>query len=289
MAKSYEQWLKEIKAQKEGALKQNIDKYNSVIDKEIAENKAAYDQKILQTQKDFESLYDLNEVQRIINKRQLAERMANIGVKDSGLNRTQNTAVQLTYSNVKSDIGLREQTAVASLKSQLAQYISAAQAKKSENEIKLTKEFEEDAAKQASDLYKAELDAENERIKLNNEALKSQTTKKESSSNRSKTINLLKESFADLNKTYKGDYTKKDIDTVFGALLEAEEEYGLSAFECMTILSNGKIEYTEYTNWKKDKDKKTSNYESSSGFLAGVNYAPRWLRNDYVSKRKEGY
>lgn len=289
MAKSYEQWLKEIKAQNEGVVKQNIDKYNAVIDKEIAENKAAYDQKILQTKNDFESLYDLNEVQKVINKKQLAERMANIGVKDSGLNRTQDTAVQLAYSNAKGDIGLREQTAIASLKSQLAQYISAAQAKKSDNEIKLTKEFEEEAAKQARELYKAELDAENERIRLKNEALKSKTTKNESSTNRSKTINLLKESFADLNKSYKGDYTKKDTDTVFGALLEAEEKYGLSAFECMTILANGKIEYSEYTNWKKEKDKKTGNYDASSGFVAGVNYAPRWLRNDYVSKRKEGY
>lgn len=285
MAKSYEEWLKEIKAQNETALNQKITQYNNVIDQEIANQNQIYNDKISQTKNDYESLYDLNEVQKIVNQKAIAEKISNIGLKDSGLNRTQQTAVQLSYSNNKSELESKEQMAITSLKTQLAQYVSQALGKKSDNEIKVREEYAANAQKQAKELYEAELKAETERMELEKDAKiaaekAAEKANSTSTSKRKEAIKYLKENFKDIYNNYKGNYSAKKLSTVFGELAQAEKEYGLSAFECIGILSKANIEYDDYVEWK---NKKTSyDNEDEKKFIAGVNYDPIWLRKDYI-------
>lgn len=63
-----------------------------------------YDEQIFEAGRAYEDQYRENAVQKEINKRQVAESMANMGLTDSGLNRTQQTAVQLSYGNNKAAI-----------------------------------------------------------------------------------------------------------------------------------------------------------------------------------------
>ena len=70
-----------------------------------------------------------NEVQRVLNERYIARKAAEMGLTDSGLNRTQQTAVQLSYANQKGDLEQQRQKAVETL-------AAAMQAKLTEVETK---------------------------------------------------------------------------------------------------------------------------------------------------------
>ncbi len=74
-----------------------------------------YNAQIAETEQSYNELFDQNNVQRIINERTIAENMANMGLTDSGLNRTQMTANQLSFANNQSKISLGQQRAIDTL------------------------------------------------------------------------------------------------------------------------------------------------------------------------------
>lgn len=82
---------------KKQSLKDLEDLYKNQADSVTSE----YDTKIGNVSTAYEDRYKENAVQKLINERQVAENMANIGLTDSGLNTTQQTAVQLSYANQK--------------------------------------------------------------------------------------------------------------------------------------------------------------------------------------------
>ena len=69
---------------------------DKVYDTQKLQTQNTYNRQIDETSKAYEDLYDENAVQRLINEQEIAENMANLGLTDSGLNRTQQTAVQLS-------------------------------------------------------------------------------------------------------------------------------------------------------------------------------------------------
>lgn len=56
----------------------------------------------------YHAAYDQNTVQQMVNRRQVAERMADMGLSDSGLNRTQQTAVNMMRMNAGSATRLQQ-------------------------------------------------------------------------------------------------------------------------------------------------------------------------------------
>lgn len=81
----------------------------------VKDLKSDYDTQIFETGRSYEDAYRENAVQKAINERQVAESMANMGLRDSGLNRTQQTAVQLGYANNNAAIDKSKRQAVDSL------------------------------------------------------------------------------------------------------------------------------------------------------------------------------
>lgn len=81
----------------------------------VKDLKSDYDTQIFETGRGYEDAYRENAVQKAINERQVAESMANMGLRDSGLNRTQQTAVQLGYANNNAAIDKSKRQAVDSL------------------------------------------------------------------------------------------------------------------------------------------------------------------------------
>lgn len=79
------------------------------------DTRKTYDNAIFETGRAYEEDYRENAVQKAINERQVAESMANMGLTDSGLNRTQATAVQLSYGNNKAAIDRAKRKAQDSL------------------------------------------------------------------------------------------------------------------------------------------------------------------------------
>lgn len=96
---------------------------DKVYDTQKQQTQNTYNRQIDETSKAYEDLYDENAVQRLVNEREIAENMANSGLTDSGLNRTQQTAVQLSYANSKNKIDVTRQKAIDTLTASLADAI----------------------------------------------------------------------------------------------------------------------------------------------------------------------
>ena len=88
---------------------------NELYDNQVESINRDYDTQVFEQGKAYEDQYRENAVQKEINKRQVAESMANLGLTDSGLNRTQQTAVQLSYGNNKANIDRQRQSGMDSL------------------------------------------------------------------------------------------------------------------------------------------------------------------------------
>ena len=128
-----EQRIAEQQAANTEMTNQYIQDINSVIDKstDAAVNKVQGEIDKLPTT--YQSTFDANAVNQKINERKLANRMENLGLTDSGLNRTQQTA--LTIQRANADAATRQQMNAASLslKQQIADIISQGESKKAEN------------------------------------------------------------------------------------------------------------------------------------------------------------
>ena len=88
---------------------------NELYDNQAASTNRDYDTQVFEQGRAYEDQYRENAVQKEINKRQISESMANLGLTDSGLNRTQLTAAQLSYGNNKSAIDRQRQAGIDSL------------------------------------------------------------------------------------------------------------------------------------------------------------------------------
>ena len=112
-----------------------------------------YNRQINETENSYEDLYRENAVQKLINELEIAENMANLGLTDSGLNRTQQTAVQLSYANNKNKIDTTRQKAVDQLTYSLADAISKLDTAKTEAAAGIKSNYASAIASGAQEMY----------------------------------------------------------------------------------------------------------------------------------------
>ena len=95
---------------------------------------------------DAEHAYDdqinLANVQRIVDERKVAETMANYGLTDSGLNRTQQTAVQLGYSNAVAQMKIQRQKQVDALARSIEEQVGTVRTEAANQRNTLETEYE---------------------------------------------------------------------------------------------------------------------------------------------------
>lgn len=134
------------------------------------------EEKKLTLPQQFQSAFDANEIQHLVNQRQLEERMANLGLTDSGLNRTQETALAVQKMNTVAAYNQRKQAAIKSLDDQINEIIATGNLKKQEatlnsssalrsDLLNLENNYKANAQTYASDMVKADAEAEAARIK----------------------------------------------------------------------------------------------------------------------------
>lgn len=109
---------------------------NSIVDKNISNSVNKVQGQIDSLPTQYQTSFDANAIQQKINERQVAERMANMGMTNSGLNRTQQTAINIQRSNA--DAALRQQIngATNSLRQQIADLYASGESQKAENAAK---------------------------------------------------------------------------------------------------------------------------------------------------------
>ena len=107
-----------------------INDMNTVIDANTQRATEKIEGQISALPQHYQSGYESNAIQQKINERQLAERMANMGLTNSGLNRTQQTAINIQRSNADAALTRQKNAAMASLRSQIADVIANANSEK---------------------------------------------------------------------------------------------------------------------------------------------------------------
>lgn len=138
---------------------------DKVYDTQKLQTQNTYNRQIDETSKAYEDLYDENAVQRLINEREVAENMANLGLTDSGLNRTQQTAVQLSYANSKNKIDVTRQKAIDTLTASLADAISKIDTDKLSAAENIRNSYDNSWRSSAQSTYATELEEETKRQK----------------------------------------------------------------------------------------------------------------------------
>lgn len=89
-------------------------KYNQIYDKQIEQINLNSDANIKNLNSTYDDQQRAIEVQKLVNERKVAESMANLGLTDSGLDRTQQTAVQLSAANARYQLDRQKQAAIDS-------------------------------------------------------------------------------------------------------------------------------------------------------------------------------
>lgn len=147
---------------------------DKMYDTQRRQTQDTYDRQIKDTNNSYEDMYRENAVQRLINEREIAENMADLGLTDSGLNRTQQTAVQLSYANSKNKIDTTRQKAVDTLAASLADAVSRIDANKLAAAEKIRSSYESGWSSAAQSTYAKELEEQTKRVEANIKAQKEQ-------------------------------------------------------------------------------------------------------------------
>lgn len=124
-----------------------------------------YDKKVFEEGKSYEDQYRENAVQKAINERQVAESMANLGLTDSGLNRTQQTAVQLSYANNKAGINRRKQSVIDNYELARTQDLSTAKQNYLADKASINQSYDSAISDTAKELYKKDLEEQTKQQK----------------------------------------------------------------------------------------------------------------------------
>ena len=152
---------------KQGTARQKADVAASdkMYDTQRQQTQNTYNRQIQDTNNSYEDMYRENAVQKLINEREIAEDMAGLGLTDSGLNRTQQTAVQLSYANGKNKIDVNRQKAVDTLTASLADAISSIDANKLAAAEKIRSSYESSWNSAAQSTYAKELEEQTKQQK----------------------------------------------------------------------------------------------------------------------------
>ncbi len=153
---SYEEYEKEVKKQTDPQRNNALKLAEDTANKKIKQTEEIYNQSINDAKVAYEDDYQKNAVQKMINERIIAEKNANLGLSDSGFNRTQHTANQLSYANQKGNIDLVRQKAINTLESNLADAVAAIKQENESNKLSINQSYDQHNTQLATELYSAD-------------------------------------------------------------------------------------------------------------------------------------
>jgi hypothetical protein len=141
-----------------------IQQINEAIDRATNASVNPYKTQMEQLPAQYQKLFDTNAVQELVGRKQIQEAMANMGLTDSGLNRTQQTALSLQRGNADYNTRLAQQQKTQELQDKISQLMEAGAAQKQQQETTirgntanwyndLLSSYYGNAVQQGTDLY----------------------------------------------------------------------------------------------------------------------------------------
>ena len=123
----------EISTSRNEAVNAYIDAINNSYAGAIANMQQATNTGISALNQQYQKAYDVNEINRLIAQRQLAEQMENMGLTNSGLNRTQMAALETQKANANASVLQQKNAAANALRQQLNDYLANIETQKLQN------------------------------------------------------------------------------------------------------------------------------------------------------------
>lgn len=226
--------------------KKNMAAFDESMKKSIADSDAifanqkqnvtnTYNSSIELSKQQYDEDLRANEVQKYINKREVAENNANLGLTDSGLNRTQMTAVQLSASNNAAKIERDRTNMVNALTIEMNTKLAEIENNRISAEASIRSGYEKQAMDAAVDSYEADVaaaqKAEEARIKAQEARIKAQEESVEPTKT-SETTSFIathrtKDEYMRSGKSYNDwlKYIDSQIEMQFGVLTKGEIAY----------------------------------------------------------------
>lgn len=124
-----------------GIIDNYLTKTGDIANKNIAFAQDKINAQIGTIPQQYQAAYDENAVRAALTQRQIQESMANMGLTDSGLNRTQQAAVQVARMNQDNALTQQQNVAVNSLKQALADYVFEMGQKQATSEIEAERDL----------------------------------------------------------------------------------------------------------------------------------------------------
>lgn len=143
----------------DGSIKRDVDASNATHKKQADTLTALYEGQMAESGAEYDDLERQNAVQKLINERDVAEDMANLGLTDSGLNRTQQTAVQLSAANNSAKIAREKQAMYNAFKRELTSRLADNEASRASAEASIRSGYEKQAMDAAVSSYNTDVDA----------------------------------------------------------------------------------------------------------------------------------
>lgn len=156
---SQEYYYNLIKKQQEAQKNKDIADIKAQTDaqKKIVEEN--YNSEVGNTAEAYDILHRKNAVQKELNQRHIERKAAEMGLTDSGFNRTQQTAAQLSYANQSAEYSRQEQKAVDTLAATMRAKITELETNQNTNINSIERAYDQSATEQATKLRQADVDA----------------------------------------------------------------------------------------------------------------------------------
>ena len=247
-----------------------------------------YNTQIADTNKSYENAFQQNELQVKLNERHLERKAAEMGLTDSGLNRTQLTANQLSYANQKGEISRQKQKAVDTLAATMRSKITEVNTNRNNQIAQIDSALNNDLAQmdldyasaarqQATDIYNAEYKAEQEREA---ERIKAEQA------NENKYINVYDDKGNVINK-YTNDEKKQnlsDLKTFINSKTHTANEkmaqiynyitkYNPTELETLNLLSEAELTYGDLESYY---------YNATNNIGATLRVSPKEYNKKYM-------
>lgn len=158
MTKTFKEYKADADKQNAELKKNDLGSIDNSADAAIKLAEDTYKKAEANTIADYASDYERNAVQKLINEKKVAETNANLGLTDSGLNRTQQTAVQLSYANQKGKLDLARQQALDKLSSDLASYVTGINNQREADKLSVNQFYDQQSNTIATELYNTDVE-----------------------------------------------------------------------------------------------------------------------------------
>lgn len=260
----YAEAVQQSKANAEAYKKSIAEIFDS--QKEQTQKQADSDIKKLDSQ--YKGLYDEAALQQLVNERNLKQKQASLGLTDSGLTASQQTAIQVARGNANAKISAQKQAAVDSITVQLEQYLAQIE----QNRANSFAEVDYNLNANNTNLYntlmsqaysnQAALDAANAQAAATIEAARIAAAA--SASNGTSSTPTLDFSMAkETLKNYKTSGANSN--DIYSYIYSLDSAYGLSDAQVSNLLSYAGISnMSGYNNWGKRQSEATTAINSTA-------------------------